>query len=196
MRLTKTFGSGALALVMVAGLAVWPAWADGLPTRAGAKPAANTSPWTGCHVGASAGAAAVTDADAGFGGDGYSYGAAVGCDVQFGQLVVGAFANHDWGRITAFGSGMNTREWAFGARAGVAVDRVLLYAEVDRAQLHVSGADSDSGIGVGGGIEVMFAPNWSAKVEYRRERFGDLDVIEQSVRAGVAFHFPVPGVTK
>ena len=110
--------------------------------------------------------------------------------------VFGLEGNFDWADIggsticpnTAFNCGTNLNEIFTGTgRIGYAWNSVLMYAKGgyawtnDRADVFdpVTGAIGDStgrngrdGYTLGVGLEYMFAPNWSAKVEYDYYNFG------------------------
>lgn len=99
-------------------------------------------------------------------------------------------------------------------RLGVAFDSVLLYAKGgyawanNKASVDVAGANmfsqsrTHSGWTVGGGLEWMFAPAWSAKAEYMYADFGkanygaallppgvDVGASVHTVKVGVNYHF-------
>jgi outer membrane immunogenic protein len=114
--------------------------------------------WTGCYVGAGGGYGTYNEETAltivrslpglpvgtrfvdGLtqGGRGYFATAQVGCDYQFGGLVVGAFADGDWTRMKGRHTGQDVniglvegqerlrREWTFGGRLGWVVNPQLL----------------------------------------------------------------------
>ncbi len=112
--------------------------------------------------------------------------------------AVGAIVLRD--RINALGS--------VTGRAGVAFDNVLLYAKGGYAWANnklsatgggITGSESKthSGWTVGGGVEWIFAPAWSAKAEYMyadfsKERYAgtvDLGASVHTVKVGVNYHF-------
>jgi outer membrane immunogenic protein len=121
-------------------------------------------------------------------------GGSIGYSETFGPAVV-----RD--RINAMGS--------VTGRLGVAFDSVLLYAKggyawannkvsADVAGVNVfSQTRTHSGWTVGGGLEWMFAPAWSAKAEYMyadfsKERYAglvDVGASVHTVKVGVNYHF-------
>jgi outer membrane immunogenic protein len=145
--------------------------------------------------------------------------------------VFGVEGNFDWADIggstvcpnVAFNCGTNLNEIFTGTgRIGYAWNSVLMYAKGgyawtnDRADVFVpgTGAIGDStgragrdGYTLGVGLEYMFAPNWSAKVEYDYYNFGGKTMngntpagvfIEpitmtnysvNAVKAGINYHF-------
>ncbi|MBN8963628.1 MAG: porin family protein [Rhizobiales bacterium] len=131
------------------------------------------------------------------------------------QFVWGLEVDAAGGSIGASASGLGVtvrdRINAMGSvtgRAGVAFDNVMLYAKGGYAwannKLSVSGgglsgseSKTHSGWTVGGGVEWMFAPAWSAKAEYMyadfsKERYAgalDLGASVHTVKVGVNYHF-------
>jgi outer membrane immunogenic protein len=112
---------------------------------------------------------------------------------------------------TGLGGTVRDRINAMGSvtgRAGVAFDNVLVYAKGGYAWANnklsasaggLSGSVSKvhSGWTVGGGVEWMFAPAWSAKAEYMYADFSkaryagilDLGASVHTVKVGVNYHF-------
>ena len=99
-------------------------------------------------------------------------------------------------------------------RVGVAVDAALFYAKggyawannklsasVPALGIAVSDSKIHSGYTIGGGLEYMFAPNWSAKAEYmfthlegQTYNLGGLAIDSgtgefSSVKVGINYHF-------
>ena len=138
--------------------------------------------WTGFYIGAMGGYAFDSSNGGGFGGGtvGYNWQAsqfvfgievdAAGAsikDSQTGFIGIVPFTVED--KMNALGS--------VTGRVGVAMDAVLFYAKggyawannklsVTAPGLVASDTKVHSGYTIGGGIEYMFAPNWSAKAEY------------------------------
>ena len=157
----------------------------------GARPYTKAPPlspaynWSGFYIGAMGGYAFDSDNGGGFGGGtiGYNW-QAPGSQFALGSVT---------------------------GRVGVAADAVLFYAKGGYAWANnelsasgiVNGSDSHvhSGYTVGGGIEYMFAPNWSAKAEYMFTHLGsenynvagigfDSGTAEfSSVKVGINYHF-------
>jgi outer membrane immunogenic protein len=129
--------------------------------------------------------------------DGWMAGGQVGCDYQFaGGWVIGIAAMYDWADLkdsvvdpqnTAVLS--NAKVDSIGdvaGRLGYSVGRTLLYVSGGFAWARnhrnfTSGGvviattderETKSGWVIGGGLEYLFAPNWSAKIEYKHFDFG------------------------
>lgn len=224
----KKFLLGATALVALAG----PAAAADLPARTYTKAPAYTAPeavynWTGFYIGGHIGGAF---GDGGLGGsDGrFMGGVQGGADYQFApNWVIGVEAQYSWmdnsGGSTVFplGTVASTGNDGLGSvtgRIGYTWGPALLYAKGgyawrDGNNINVSFAgvpqpfatsgNSKDGYTVGGGLEYMFAPNWSAKVEYQYYNFGNttftagpVDIVgasfrndEHTVKAGLNYRF-------
>lgn len=224
-----TAASFALAVTAVSGVAN----AADLPPRPYTKaPPPVTAPaivynWTGFYIGGHLGGAFSGDnslqgSDARFMG-----GVQGGYDYQFANnWVLGIEANYSW--LASAGSGVVFPGGTVGAldnrglgsvtgRLGFTTGPVLIYAKGGYAfrdsnlDVSVAGvsqpfsADGNrkDGYIVGAGLEYMFAPNWSAKVEYQYYNFGNTtftggpnDIIgtsfrndEHTVKAGLNYRF-------
>jgi outer membrane immunogenic protein len=118
-----------------------------------------------------------------FSTDGFLVGGTVGANYQMGAFVLGVEADDDYSWLggsppTTFcpnGSCWTRSDWLGTARGrlGYAFDRILLYAtggaafgNVQAIANGVGNSSTEVGWTAGGGIEVAFAPNWTAKVEY------------------------------
>ena len=151
--------------------------------------------WTGIYLGLNGGFSfggsnwtdSVTASSTGnFGTSGFVFGGTAGANYQVGSFVFGVEADGDWADVSGFGTftaaGLcaggcftkNTWLSTVRGRAGYAFDRFLVYGTAGaafgsvRANFSndpVSGA-TEAGWTVGAGVEVAFAPNWSAKAEY------------------------------
>ena len=140
--------------------------------------------WSGFYIGVMGGYAWDSDNGGGFGGGtiGYNW-QFPGSKFVFGIEVDAAGASIKDSQTAIFGAVAFTGEDKIDAlgsvtgRIGVAVDAALFYAkggyawadnELSVTALGATASDSHvhSGYTVGGGIEYMFAPNWSAKAEY------------------------------
>lgn len=185
-----------------------------------APPLSPATNWSGFYIGAMGGYAFDSSDGGGFGGGtvGYNWqfpgsqfvfgievdaaGASIK-DRQAGFIGVVPFSVED--KIDALGS--------VTGRVGVAMDAALFYAKGGYAwannKLSVNapgvlvGSDSHvhSGYTIGGGIEYMFAPNWSAKAEYMYTHLEgqtyslggfafDSGTAEfNSVKVGINYHF-------
>ena len=139
--------------------------------------------WTGFYIGAHVGGA--FPADDVFGNDNVRLmgGGQVGADLQFAQnWVIGleanySFVDNDNNGLNFFG---NRNLGSVTGRLGYTWGPGLLYAKGGyawadtRRSFGFANDDGESGFTVGAGFEYMFAPNWSAKVEYQYYDFGDV----------------------
>jgi outer membrane immunogenic protein len=140
--------------------------------------------WSGFYIGAMGGYAFDSSNGGGFGGGtiGYNW-QAPGSQFVFGIEVDAAGASIKDSQTAFIGVVAVTGEDKINAlgsvtgRVGVAANAALFYAkggyawannELSLSALGVTVSDSHvhSGYTIGGGIEYMFAPNWSAKAEY------------------------------
>ncbi|MCB1505482.1 MAG: porin family protein [Hyphomicrobiaceae bacterium] len=119
---------------------------------------------------------------------GFLGGGQIGYNAQFGNFVIGAEADFQGGWVDGSSSGV-TGIGAFSTssdlnwlstvrgRVGFAGDRVLVYATggVAWADMNfrasdgvntIGGGDTLTGYAVGGGVEWMLDPNWTARAEY------------------------------
>jgi outer membrane immunogenic protein len=124
-----------------------------------------------------------------FGINGGLAGATLGINYQVGQIVFGFETDADWtmfkgtssvaycGAITAGAACQTQERWlaTFRGRVGYAIDRVLVFGTAGGATGSVwSGLSppgtfdisNNFGWTVGGGVEAIITPNWTAKVEY------------------------------
>jgi outer membrane immunogenic protein len=137
-------------------------------------------------------------------GDGGIFGGHLGCNWQSSQWVFGLEGDGEWSGIKGDDGnvGGDTNElsarWlaSFRGRLGMAFGNSLLYATGGVAFMGARSSVLDPGEGeslrktltgwtVGAGWEYGFAPNFSARVEYRFTSFGTED-----------FRFPVNGYTE
>jgi outer membrane immunogenic protein len=194
--------------------------------------------WTGFYVGAMGGygwsdqvratvggltaTASSTDLKGGFGGG------TVGYNWQTGQVVFGLETDAAWSDMKYseldFGATLADKLQAFGSvtgRLGFAANAALFYVKGGYAwadnQLSVSALGTTlyseshmhSGWTIGGGLEYMFVPNWSGKVEYMYADYRNatyltafapggigLGLTVNTVKAGVNYHFGGPVVAR
>jgi outer membrane immunogenic protein len=196
----KKFLLATVALVALG--ATVPALAADLAARPYTKaPPAYAQPvynWTGFYIGGHVGGA-FGGSDSLAGDDGrFLGGVQGGFDYQFAPTwVLGIEAQYSWlgsddnRRVFPLGTVVTSNSDQLGSvtgRLGYTWGPALLYAKGgyawrDRNNISVTvggvpaafttnGNDRD-GYTVGGGLEYMFAPNWSAKVEYQYYNFGD-----------------------
>ena len=158
--------------------------------------------WTGCYAGLHGGGGlqftTFTSANTGGG----LAGAQLGCNYQIRELVLGVEAETWWSEVdsrrqnsdatsVSLESSHNSRNADVALRAGVAVDRALLYYKAGAAFGRFSFRDVDplpaftifdnaggtlSGILVGAGIEYALDDRWSAKLEYNHIDFAGRDL--------------------
>jgi outer membrane immunogenic protein len=196
-------------------------------TKAPALAAAPVSNWSGFYVGAmggyawsdqvsSAGGITVSSSDlkGGFGGGTVGYNWQVGPSWLFGLEVDAAGADIKYSEINRAITGRDEIN-ALGSvtgRLGYAFNNALIYAKGGYAWANnkvsftngvatVSDSKLHSGYTVGGGLEYMFAPSWSAKIEYMYADFGhqtyfsgtplegDLGATVHTVKGGINYHF-------
>lgn len=196
-------------------------------------PVAPVYNWTGFYVGVMGGyawsdevtvgitgigRAATSDLNGGFGGGtiGYNWQTSpnwvfgieadiAGAGIRYSEGIPGVYSLTDkidlMGSVTgrlgyAFGPGLIYAKggWAF-ANNKIAGD--ILGVAFSESKLH-------SGWTVGGGLEYLFAPNWSAKVEYmytdfqNQTYFGGLDLGTSlhTIKGGINYHFGGPVVAR
>ena len=192
--------------------------------------------WTGFYIGGNIGGAFAGGNSLEGSGGRFMGGVQGGADYQFANnWVIGAEAQYDWlsnnnnGGVT-FPAGTlvtaNTNQiGSVTGRLGYAWGPTLLYAKggyafrdnslgvTDGAGTPLAFATTgnrDDGYTVGAGLEYMFAPNWSAKVEYQYYNFGNttfaagspVDLVgtrfhndEHTVKAGLNYRFGWGGTT-
>ncbi|MDE2362779.1 MAG: porin family protein [Hyphomicrobiales bacterium] len=206
---------------LLAGVSSTAALAADLPSRkvAPAAPAyaAPMFTWSGLYVGLQAGYAwdkvsvGATSTVFGFlpaasvNNGGFVGGAHIGYNLQTGPAVFGVEGDVE---------GTTVRNSALRAsvrgRLGFAVDRVLFYGTGGLALATSNyntyywnnGSNTRLGWTAGAGVEYAFAPNWSARLEYRYSDFGRTNAngwlapsvrrTENAVRLGVSYHFGGP----
>jgi outer membrane immunogenic protein len=226
----KKFLLGTVALVALG--ATVPALAADLPARTYTKaPPAYAAPiynWTGFYIGGHLGGAFAGNNSLTGNNGRFLGGVQGGADYQFApSWVIGVEAQYSWlasnntGVLFPGGVLVTSNSDQLGSvtgRLGYTWGPALLYAKggfawKDRNDIGVSvgGApvpfttdgDHRDGYTVGAGLEYMFAPSWSAKVEYQYYNFGDTTFTsgpasivgvrfrddEHTVKAGVNYRF-------
>jgi outer membrane immunogenic protein len=215
-----------LAAALLIGVSSSAAMAADLPSRKVAPVPAYAPPmftWTGLYVGLQAGYAwdkvSVDNnnwALFGFGApvffannsanrSGFVGGAHAGYLFQTGPAVFGLEGDVEGATISNSALRASLR-----GRLGFALDRVLVYGTGGLALASGSnnnafgwnsGSSTRLGWTAGAGLEYAFAPNWSARVEYRYSDFGrsnngwvapSVRRTENAVRVGVSYHFGGP----
>ena len=179
--------------------------------------------WSGFYIGAMGGYGWDSgDASGGFGGGtvGYNW-QFPGSQFVFGIEVDAAGASIKDSLTADIGGGVLATEElkinSFGSvtgRAGFAMDAALLYAKggfawanrkdsisVPALGVAISDSQSHTGYTIGGGLEYLFTPNWSAKGEYMFTSLGSKaynlggDVFDSgtvdfhTIKVGVNYHF-------
>jgi outer membrane immunogenic protein len=156
--------------------------------------------WTGCYVGIHAGGGVQhEDQVTRTVGAGALAGGQVGCNYQSGPIVIGIEAEGWWSglsssrtqsdvTITQMNSARNRSDFDIALRAGLAVDRVLVYGKAGVAWgrfdfntantfgIFSQGDGTLSGLLAGIGLEYAFADNWTAKLEYDYISYYNRDV--------------------
>ena len=178
--------------------------------------------WSGFYIGAMGGYGWDSgDSSGGFGGGtvGYNW-QFPGSQFVFGVEVDAAGANIK-DSLTLEGGGIVATEElkinSFGSvtgRAGFALDAALIYAKggfawanrkdsisVPELGVNLSDSQSHTGYTIGGGVEYLFTPSWSAKAEYMYTSLGgetynllggplDSSNLEfHTIKVGVNYHF-------
>lgn len=154
-----------------------------------APPPSAVYSWTGCYVGVAAGGGTLNDHWIGEIGGGGLAGGQLGCNYQRGAAVIGIEAEGFWSGLASTAgtsepglsesySGRNRWDVDLALRAGVAIDRTLIYHKVgiaygwfDRSFVESDGgfqrsSGNATGLLLGTGFEYAFAGNWTAKLEY------------------------------
>ena len=147
---------------------------------------AQSSNWSGCHLGLNVGMGSVNNDVAGLNGWGSSggiYGVGIGCDVMVPdtQFLVGVFADYEALNMdSSIGPFVNLSydsQKTIGARVGALITPSTLayvlvgYSELDTSALKVLGKSfampDYSGATVGGGLETDIGANLRLGLEYR-----------------------------
>lgn len=190
--------------------------------------------WGGFYIGINSGYGFGTSDWSAAGGDiglfntsGLLLGGTLGLNVQAGSFILGIEGDGDWTNLKGSSSNAycssvtgnatcETKSDFMGTvrlRVGYAFDRILVYGTGGAAIVDILAGlnppntfDKSITVGwtAGGGIEVAFAENWSAKLEYLYVDFGSISctsancgsavpitvpLTENIVRAGVNFKF-------
>ena len=189
----KSIFAGAVAATALAGTAL----AADLPRRTAAAapaPVYKSFNWTGVYAGLNGGyefGKMTKSASSTIGNiNGYSFGGTVGYNQQIDNFVVGVEGDMAKTMIdgsTGTNSAKITSLGTVRARAGVAVDRALVYGTAGYAggtMKATSGATStkwENGYAVGAGLEYAFTNNVSAKAEYLYTHLNDKNYALTSV---------------
>jgi outer membrane immunogenic protein len=180
--------------------------------------------WSGFYIGAMGGygwGGSDSDASGGFGGGtvGYNW-QFPGSQFVFGVEVDAAGASIKESFTEDFGGVLGTLDSkinSFGSvtgRAGFAIDAALLYAKggfawanheasisIPAVGMSFSDSQTHTGYTIGGGLEYLFTPSWSAKAEYMYTSLGgetynllggpveSSNIDFHTVKVGVNYHF-------
>jgi outer membrane immunogenic protein len=162
--------------------------------------------WTGFYIGGHVGGSFRGDNGiAGTRSDGrFIGGGQVGVDYQFAPTwVMGLEANYSAMANSDFTTFGNRALGSVTGRLGYTWGQMLLYAKggyawADTRRNFGFANGGRDGYTVGGGLEYMFAPNWSAKVEYQYYDLGRVNFIapvanfrndEHTIKLGVNYRF-------
>ena len=144
--------------------------------------------WSGAYIGVNLGGTRLSADAGGFQASAtdVSVGGHAGYNFQTGNFVLGIE-----GDLNYVAEGYYTA--SLRARAGVAMDNVLVYATGGIGYLFDSDV-GDTGWVVGGGVEYMFMPNLIGRVEGLYTHVGNfdglpVDISTTVVRAGVSYKF-------
>ena len=178
-------------------------------TKAPPPPPAPIYNWTGFYLGAHIGAAFGNDTVFGNSDARFMGGGQIGADYQFGPNWVAGIEGQ-YSAVAGNNNGLFKEQGlaSVTGRLGWTWGPGLLYVKGGYAYQDrknnlgvISNADRD-GYTVGAGLEYMFAPNWSAKVEYQYYDFGRYNFVstvpavagsfnndEHTVKLGVNYRF-------
>jgi outer membrane immunogenic protein len=221
-------------LILSLGLGCGTSVAADLPLKSPPKPIDPPANWSGFYVGLQGGYAWAhayqTNLTSGvsngyFDQKGWLAGGTLGYNWQFGQWVTGLETDFAWSNLSgdeicgrtrtntcttelrAFGTLRGRIGWEFAPRWLVFAAGGLAYGDVwaNRDAGSTASDDWRAGWTAGGGIETMFAPHWSAKLEYLYATFPgtattylitasntQVSTVErdvQIVRGGINWHF-------
>ncbi len=143
--------------------------------------------WTGVYFGVNGGGGWASTSNGSFGNlSGWTFGGTAGANYQINQFVIGAEGDWDWANVghtqyfTLSSNKMNVNETlTLRARAGLAMDRALVYVTGGYAGVNANASFSTplagwggsqsrwiSGGALGAGVEYAFTNNITAKAEY------------------------------
>lgn len=177
-----------------------------MPMKAAPMPMAQVYNWTGFYIGGHVGGSFRGD-NAFIGGSSdarFIGGGQIGVDYQFGpSWVMGLEANYSAMANSNFTTFGNRALGSVTGRIGYAFGPALIYAKggyawADTRRSFGFGDGGRDGYTVGGGLEYMFAPSWSAKVEYQYYELGRVNMIapvaafrndEHTIKLGVNWRF-------
>lgn len=214
MRFSILLGAATGAILIAPALAADIGGApEPLPTPQYVEAAAPANDWTGFYLGALGGfswGTAHTDDVGDVDVDGFDVGGYAGANWQWGNFVIGAEADV----LVPFGDGssdgLDVEQGVNGSlrgRAGIALDRFLVYGTGGVAATELELGDGDSsdkdtlwGWTAGAGVETKLLDNVTARVEYRYTDYedktftldsGDVqsDFTSHAIRGGIGLKF-------
>jgi outer membrane immunogenic protein len=165
------------------------AFAADLPARVYTKAPPAVAPiaynWTGFYLGGHIGGAFAGSDNALIGNNDGQFmgGGQIGYDYQFSSnWVLGLEANYSFlandnsslFRDRGLGSVTGRLGYTWGGPALIYVKGGYAWADTDSTG-GFAGNNGNSGYTIGGGLEYMLSPNWSAKLEYQYYNFGDVN---------------------
>jgi outer membrane immunogenic protein len=203
-----------------------PAFAADLPVKAPAS-AAPAPNWTGLYVGIAGGGAWGSSTHdflplgthGSFDVSGGLFGGTLGYNYQAGQFLAGIEGDLSWASSSGSTAGAPTLctggpcttklNWLSTVRGRVGyvmgawmpyVTGGVAFGDLKACENVTCSSSTEAGWTIGGGVEAMFAPNWSAKVEYLYADFGSnaayflfvphtVSLTENIVRVGVNYKF-------
>lgn len=187
--------------------------------------------WSGFYVGGHAGYmqantsgqqfAAGSSYTASGSGDGGIFGAQIGYNIHAGELLIGVEADGSFLSVNTADIDLKDTysadyDWfaSLRGRMGLVHDNTLVYATGGLAFTRLdttepgsdfsSSSDVATGFAIGGGVEHMFAPQWSGRIEYLYASFKSISGVAaidsndsdprfwsdlHIIRAGLNFHF-------
>lgn len=170
--------------------------------------------WTGFYIGGHVGGAFAGSSDFGNNDGRFLGGVQVGADYQFApNWVLGIEGQYSWtgrdtrsaafvpggftisDRTSNLGSVTGRLGYTWGpallyAKGGVAFrekDKVFVTNTATGLATPFTSSSDDVGYTVGAGLEYLFAPSWSAKVEYQYYNFGKTNVTDLASATAVSF---------
>jgi outer membrane immunogenic protein len=158
--------------------------------------------WTGFYIGGHLGAGFTTSSFFDSTNGRFLGGVQGGADYQFGNWVLGIEGQYTWtdqgtNSVVIFPSGItvsdrNSNLGSVTGRLGLTWGAALLYAKggvgfrdgndafvrsrLTGLPVAFASSSDDTGYTVGGGLEYLLSPNWSAKIEYQYYNFGHTSI--------------------
>ncbi|WP_448951672.1 outer membrane protein [Labrys neptuniae] len=201
----------AASLLTLSAAACGPAWAGDYYDTSPRYAPPPATPFSGAYIGAHVGAASAKSANPFAKGNSINLGMQAGYDMRLGPAVIGGEieGSNLGGAERRVQGGKIKEKWraAVKGRAGIALDRTLLYGTAGLAFTSFDGADGvkvrdgwKTGYLMGVGVEQAFSDTISVKVEYdyirtpglkTRSAFGraETDIGSHTLKAGLNYRF-------